>query len=73
VTLEIEAISLAPKAFIIDNFLSDEEADAIIGIATPKIRESTVGNGDAGGARRDSTRTSFNAWLGRGTSDVIER
>eukprot|EP00606_Chrysophyceae_sp_TOSAG23-5_P000953 GSChrysophyteH2.ASY1.ANO1.1426.1 assembled CDS len=72
VKLELEVISLAPRAFIIENFLSDYEADQIIAKSKSKLRESTVGNGDAGGARSDNTRTSTNAWLSRETNEVTE-
>jgi prolyl 4-hydroxylase len=70
--LEIEVISLAPRAFVIENFLSDYEADQIIAMSKHKLRESTVGNGDAGGARSDNTRTSKNAWLGRESNKITE-
>ena len=72
VNLELEVISLAPRAFIIENFLSDYEADQIIAKSKSKLRDSTVGNGDAGGARSDNTRTSKNAWLGRETNEITE-
>eukprot|EP00605_Chrysophyceae_sp_TOSAG23-4_P002636 GSChrysophyteH1.ASY1.ANO1.2912.1 assembled CDS len=70
--LELEVISLAPRAFVIENFLSDYECTRIIESAKDKLMISTVGNGDAGGARTDGTRTSKNAWLSRDTNDVTE-
>ena len=69
---EIEVISLAPRAFIIENFLSHHEADEIVRLSKDKLNESTVGNGDAGGARSDGTRTSKNAWLNRSSNKVID-
>jgi len=72
VTLELEVISTAPKAYIIPNFLSDFEVQAIINIATPRIRASTVGNQDGGGVRTSSTRTSWNTWVGRFTTPVTQ-
>jgi prolyl 4-hydroxylase len=71
VNLELQVVSKQPKAFIIPKFLSDFEAQEIINQATPKIYESTVGNKDAGGARKSDTRTSRNAWVGRESSEVI--
>jgi prolyl 4-hydroxylase len=65
-------VSTAPKAFIIDHFLSDFEVNEIVGLAEPQMKGSTVGNKDGGGARVDSTRTSRNTWIGRRASVIIE-
>lgn len=70
--LELEVISLEPRAFVIENFLSHFEADEIVRISKDKLKESTVGNGDAGGARSDGTRTSKNTWLSRETNSITE-
>lgn len=72
VHLELQVVSLKPKVFIINNFLSAFEADDIIKHAQDKLKESTVGNKDGGGQRKSETRTSLNAWVGRHTSDPIE-
>jgi prolyl 4-hydroxylase len=65
VHLELEVISLKPKAFMIRNFLSDVEAEAIVAYAGPRMDISYVGNTDAGGARKSDTRTSRNTWLSK--------
>ena len=65
VILQLEVVSLEPRVFLIENFLSHFEADSIIELARPKINISQVGNYDAGGARVSSTRTSKNAWVAR--------
>jgi prolyl 4-hydroxylase len=70
--MTLEVISLAPRVFLIENFLSHFECDAIKNIADPIMASSTVGNKDGGGAREDSTRTSRNAWVGRTSSVVTE-
>lgn len=70
--LTLEVISTAPRVFVIENFLSDYEADKIIEFSKNKLGISTVGNDDGGGARTDATRTSMNAWLGRKTSEEME-
>lgn len=72
VQLDIEVISRKPRAFVIENFLSDFEVESIINIATPRIQQSTVGNSDGGGVRKSSTRTSSNTWIARKTSAVTE-
>lgn len=69
--LDIEVISLAPRAFIIDNFLSDYEADHIIEAAKTKVKESTVGSHDGGGVFSSDTRTSRNTWISRNRDGVM--
>jgi hypothetical protein len=70
--MELEVASLAPRAFLIPSFLSDFESDAIIKLSKPQIKESLVGEVNAGGARFSDTRTSKNAWIKRGTDDITE-
>lgn len=71
--LQLEVVSTAPKVFIIHDFLSDFEAEAIIAIAKPRIHKSTIGNGEeAGGAHESDTRTSSNAWVSRETSPITQ-
>ena len=72
VTLQLEVVSQRPKAFIIEDFLSAFEADAIVEYAKPRIAESTVGNKDGGGVRTSSTRTSRNTWNSRSSAPVFE-
>jgi prolyl 4-hydroxylase len=72
VSLELEVVSTAPKAYVIEKFLNEFEVNEIVNIAEPQMKGSTVGNKDGGGTRVDSTRTSRNAWIGRRASVVIE-
>ena len=72
VDLELEVISLTPRAFYIPNFLSDFEAEHIIELSKPQIKASEVGDIEGGGARFSDTRTSRNAWIGRSTSAPTE-
>lgn len=72
VNLTLEVVSLQPRVFIIENFLSTYEADRLIELSKDKLGISTVGNDDGGGARTDATRTSMNTWLGRKTSRETE-
>ncbi len=64
---ELEVISVAPRAFIIENFLNDFEVEAILKSAKDKLAMSSVGDVDTGAFASD-TRTSLNAWLGRDVS-----
>jgi prolyl 4-hydroxylase len=70
--VEVECVSLAPRAFIVENFLSDFEADYLISIAKDKVKVSSVGNSDGGGVRMSETRTSRNTWIPRPTSNITD-
>jgi prolyl 4-hydroxylase len=69
--MELETLSISPKVFYVRNFMSSEEADALVARATDKsnpysMRPSTVGHqswtqGD-GASSSASTRTSENAF-----------
>ena len=73
ISFTLEVKSTHPKVFIITEFLSEFECDAIINIAKPKIHKSTIGNADiAGGAHESETRTSSNAWVARETSEITQ-
>ena len=65
-------MSLEPRVFIIENFLSSYEARVIIDTAIPRLINSTVGNKDGGGTRASDTRTSSNAWISRTTSPFFD-
>ena len=70
-TMELEVISQAPRAFLIPNFLSDFEASEIIRMAKPHMAHSIVGDVDTG-AFESNTRTSRNTWLKRATNHITE-
>lgn len=53
----VEIISWRPRAFIIHNFLSDEEADQLIEIAKPMMTRSTVVDSVTGESKVDEIRT----------------
>lgn len=72
ITAKLEVVSTRPKVFIIENFLSDHETDHIRELASPKVKESTVGNNEGGGVLTSSTRTSLNTWIPRKTSAITE-
>jgi prolyl 4-hydroxylase len=72
ISFELEVASLAPKVFIIPQFLNSFEADAVIGIANVTVKASTVGSYDGGGVRTDSTRTSRNTWIPRSKSPLTD-
>lgn len=69
VKLELEVVSLHPRAFIIENFLNDVEADAIIKTCESRQQASIVGD-VAAGSFGSNTRTSTNTWMTRRESDM---
>ncbi len=69
--LELEVISLAPRAFIINHFLSDYECDEIIRLAQPSLHHSEVGDVETGNFE-SNTRTSRNTWLSRSTTPLTD-
>lgn len=72
ITYNVEVVSTRPKVFIIEDFLSDYETDHIKTLASPKVKESTVGNNDGGGVLTSKTRTSKNTWIPRSSSVVTD-
>ena len=71
-SLQVETISLTPRAFLVEDFLSPFEAAEVIRLAAPHVDRSYVGQGDSGGVLTSSTRTSSNTWLSRQESDVVD-
>lgn len=72
VELKMEVVSLGPRAFLIEDFLSGFEAEAIIEAANATLKESSVGNKEGGGTRKSETRTSRNSWVNRKTNYITE-
>ena len=65
----IEVISQEPRIFVIENVISDAEAQLIIDLATAKLVRSRAG-GDGG--MEDETRTSRTAWIDRTEHPVMD-
>ena len=70
ISLELEVVSVAPKVFIIPDFLSDFEADTLIGIVNKSVKYSTIG--DFEDKVESETRTSRNTWIPRRTSALVD-
>ena len=67
--LELEVVATEPHALIINNFLSEFEADTIIEESRKTLHRSSVG--DSENSIKDSnTRTSRNTWLPRSHDDI---
>ena len=73
-TLNMTVLSVAPRVFEIKNFLSHEEVTHILEIATGiQLSRSTTRAGDAADATTsDDTRTSFNSWISRHQTPVVD-
>lgn len=75
--MTLKALSVAPRAFEIKNFLSRVEIDHILLLAGGiKLSRSSVGDVGAGNSKAESkttdTRTSSNAWVQRNRSPIID-
>ena len=82
--MTLTALSVAPRVFEIQNFLSTVEIDHILNLAGGiELARSTVGNAqkDLGnetagninpGEVKTDTRTSFNAWMKRSKSPIVD-
>eukprot|EP00775_Hariotina_reticulata_P001675 gene1675-2018_t len=70
---EIEQLSWKPRAFVARGFLSDEECQHIIDIATPKMEESSVVDNETGKSKKSTVRTSTGAFFGRGEDAVLRK
>jgi len=64
--ITIKALSCAPRAFEVRNFLSDAEVDHFLGIVKQKALERSTTNGHL-----SETRTSTTTWIPRHTDVVL--
>jgi len=68
----METIAWRPRAFIIHNLISAEEARHIVNEAWPQMQRSTV-VGDNGSSVLDDYRTSYGTFLNRYQTDIVKR
>jgi prolyl 4-hydroxylase len=62
-----------PRVLVLGGFLSDEECDALMALAAPRLaRSETVDNG-TGGSEVNAARTSDGMFFERGETPVIQR
>jgi hypothetical protein len=73
-TLNMTVLSVAPRVFEIQNFLSNEEVTHILELAMGiTLSRSTTRAGDAADATTsDATRTSLNSWIARQRTAVVD-
>ena len=72
---EVRVLStmLLPRVVVLGGLLSDEECDAMIELARPKLARSTTVEPDSGGAMVHPDRTSFGMGFARGENDLCRR
>ncbi|KAI9201544.1 hypothetical protein LWI28_025097 [Acer negundo] len=66
-----EIISWEPRAFVYHNFLSKEECEHLINLATPHMAKSTVVDSKTGQSKDSRVRTSSGMFLRRGQDKII--
>ena len=67
----IEQLSWEPRAFLLHNFLSEEECDHLIELGKPSLVKSTVVDSDTGGSVDSEVRTSSGTFLRHGQDDIV--
>jgi hypothetical protein len=71
-TLNLTVISVIPRAFEVQNFLSPAEVDHLLEVATGmKLGESSTGS-NSESRSRGATRTSRNSWIPRERSVIVD-
>uniref|UniRef100_A0A7S3PZP9 Fe2OG dioxygenase domain-containing protein n=2 Tax=Chaetoceros debilis TaxID=122233 RepID=A0A7S3PZP9_9STRA len=71
--MTLKVISVRPRAYEINNFLSQSEVDHIISTAKKSnMQLSTTGSGNVHTESKTKTRTSKNTWVGRETDQVFD-
>lgn len=67
----VEILSWEPRAFLYHHFLSKEECDYLIDLATPHMVKSTVVDSKTGRSKDSRVRTSSGMFLRRGQDKII--
>ena len=71
--VRVLASMLLPRVVVLGGLLSDEECDAMIELARPKLARSTTVEPDSGGDMVHPDRTSFGMGFSRGENDLCRR
>ncbi|XP_023766892.1 probable prolyl 4-hydroxylase 10 [Lactuca sativa] len=67
----VEVISWEPRAVIYHNFLSQDECNHLINLATPHMEKSTVVDNETGKSKDSRVRTSSGTFLARGLDETV--
>lgn len=71
--VDIVTVVKIPRVVVFGNLLSDEECDALIELAQPKLARSLTVDNQTGGEEVNSARTSDGMFFGRAENPVCER
>ena len=71
--VNIVTVVKIPRVVVFGNLLSDEECDALIELAQPKLARSLTVDNQTGGEEVNSARTSDGMFFGRAENPVCER
>ena len=69
--MAIERISWQPNAAVYRGFLTEEECDHLIALASPTLKASTVVDVSTGGSMSSSIRTSSGMFLVKGEDEIV--
>ena len=72
-TVEVLTVMNNPRVVVLGNLLSDEECDALIAAATPRLARSLTVQTQTGGEELNPDRTSNGMFFNRGESELIAR
>ncbi|KAI8102424.1 hypothetical protein M9435_006025 [Picochlorum sp. BPE23] len=67
----IEQLSWSPRAYVLHNFLSDEECDHLISLGKGSLHKSSVVNSKTGGSMDSDVRTSSGTFLRQHEDDIV--
>lgn len=71
--VEIWTVMKHPKVVVFGNLLSEEECEALIALAQPKLARSLTVDNKTGGDEVNSARTSDGMFFNRGENEMCER
>jgi len=72
--MTLKVLSIRPRVYEIENFLSEVEVDHIVDYArNANMQASATGSGESSKVEKETkTRTSYNTWVGRETDQVMD-
>lgn len=72
-TVHVLSVLASPRIVVFGNLLSDEECDALIELAKPRLARSLTVETKTGGEELNADRTSNGMFFTRGEHDVVQR
>ncbi|KAL5722470.1 procollagen-proline 4-dioxygenase [Ranunculus cassubicifolius] len=69
----VTQLSWHPRAFLHENFLSNEECDHLINLAKDKLEVSMVADNESGKSIKSEVRTSSGMFLNKNQDEIVQR